>query len=113
MAKSQQIGAGDLTAEIWLLRKTSTRAATGGETIDYVDHVKVAALAEPIRSREYISLQASQSDIEIRFTIYYREDVRPDWRIRWRSTVYEIIGTPIDLEARKTWMELMCKTAQG
>lgn len=105
--------AGQLTAYITLLRKTATRDSTGGEVVTFVDHASVSAKAEPLRMREFVAMQQIESGIDIRFTIYYREDVRADWRVCWRGQEYEIVGTPIDVRASKEWLELMCKTAQG
>lgn len=104
---------GELRNQIVLKRRTSTlHSTTGAETATYTTVATVAAKAEPIRGREFMSLQQAQSDIEIRFTIYYRTDVQADWRIEWRGQDYEVVGPPIDVKAGKQWLELMCRTAQ-
>lgn len=106
--------AGELRASILLKRKVATRDAKGGEVVTYPPVLpRVSAKAEPIRGRQYEALQSAQSDVEIRFTIYYRTDVKSDWRLEWRGQDYEIIGPPIDVGAEKKWLELMCKTSHG
>lgn len=105
--------AGDLNASLVLKRKTATRDNKGGELITYTTVATVAGKAEPIRGRQYEALQMAQSDIEIRFTIYYRTDVEADWQVTWRGQAYEIVGPPIDVLARKQWLELMARTVQA
>jgi SPP1 family predicted phage head-tail adaptor len=104
--------AGEMTARLVLKRKVATRDDMGGEQVTFPTVTSVAAKAEPIRGREYVALQQAQSDTEIRFTIYYRADIRADWRVEWRSQDYEIVGPPIDVGARRQYLELMCRTAQ-
>jgi SPP1 family predicted phage head-tail adaptor len=103
--------AGDLRHQITLLRKTATKNARGGEVIAYESAAVVPAAASPIQGREYQMMGMAGSDVEIRFTIYYRSDVRTDWRVKWRDVEYEIVSPPIDVKAQKQWLELMAKTA--
>jgi SPP1 family predicted phage head-tail adaptor len=103
--------AGELNAKIVLKRRSAVQSA-GKETVSYPTVATVSAKAEPIRGREFVALQQAQSEIDIRFTIYYRTDVRADWRVEWRGQDYEVVGPPIDVGARKEWSELMCRTAQ-
>ena len=105
--------AGDLSSAIVLKRKSVTRAAlTGNETVTYVTVATVSAKAEPLRGREFMAARQEMSDIEVRFTLYYRTDVAADWRIEWRGKDYEIVGDPIDVGARKQWLEIMARTTQ-
>lgn len=104
--------AGRLTSKLTLKQKTVTRDSAGGEVVTYVTRATVAGAAEPLRGREYIALQQSQSDLSVRFTIYFREDVGADWRVGWRGREYEIDGEPIDVDGRRNWLEIMCRSAQ-
>ena len=103
--------AGAMSAKVVLKRREATQES-GREVVSYPVVATVAAKAEPIRGREFMALQQAQSEIDIRFTIYYRTDVRADWRVEWRGQDYEVVGPPIDVGARKEWLELMCRTAQ-
>src|SRR5688572_1635949 len=94
-------GAGDLDQRITLLRKTAGRDAMGGESVSWLNHATVWARAEQLRGREYLALQQAQSELEVRFTIRYRGDVSPDWRVTWRGHDYEIVGEPIDVDSRR------------
>jgi SPP1 family predicted phage head-tail adaptor len=103
--------AGEMAARVVLKRRVGTMVS-GKESVDYPVVATVSAKADPIRGREFMTLQAAQSEIEIRFTIYYRTDVRADWRVEWRGQDYEIVGPPIDVGARKQYLEIYARTAQ-
>ena len=104
--------AGQLVNQIILKSKSATVNERGGEVITYTPVATVAAAAQPVRGREYEMLHVAGSEIDIKFTIYYREDVQADWRVTWRGQEYEVVGPPIDVRAQKVWLELMCRTAQ-
>lgn len=104
-----------LNEQITIKRKNVTRDNMGGEIPGWVDDAPIWANAEPIRGREYIALQQAESELEVRFTVNYLEgkDVTPDCRIDWRGTIYELVSPPIDVKARRRWIELYCRTAQS
>jgi SPP1 family predicted phage head-tail adaptor len=104
--------AGELRNQIVLKRKVATRDSMGGEVVSYVPVVTVAAKAEPVRGRKYENLHIAGSEIDVQFTIYYREDIQPDWRVSWRGVDYDLASPPIDVGARRAMLELMCRTAQ-
>lgn len=110
--------AGKLNAEIYLLSKSATRNAVGGEVITWtvvnsdINDGKLCANAKPSRGREFAQNQQIDVEIAVMFTINYREDVLSTWRVLWRGHQYEIVGQPIDVNAQKRWLELMCKSAQ-
>lgn len=103
---------GKLKNEITLKRRVSTKDAQGGAIVTYVPVATVAAAADPIRSREFVTLQTALAEIDVRFTLYYRSDVTAAWRVEWRGQDYEIVGQPIDVKGERIWMEIFCRTAQ-
>ena len=103
--------AGELQNEITLLRPVKSRNSMGGEVITYQSAGRVAAKAEPVRGRKYEAMHVAGAEIDVVFTVYYREDIEPDWRVRWRSVDYVLASPPIDVKARREWLELMGKTA--
>lgn len=105
--------AGRLRQRITIRRKSVTRDNMGGEVVTWVDDDPIPAEAEPIRGREYVALQQSESELEVRFRIRYQPDITPDVRVVWRSTVYELVSPAIDVGGRKREMELMCRTSQN
>ena len=102
-----------MTQRITWLRKSRTRDNMGGEVLSYTTVATIWAKAEPIRGREYTALQQSESELEVRFTVHFRDGFAPDDRFTWRDTTYELVSPPIDVNAKRTWIELMCRTVQS
>lgn len=105
--------AGRLRQRIVIKTKNTTRDNMGGEVNSWTSSDPIPAEAEPIRGREYVALQQSESELEVKFTIRYRTGITPDCRIVWREADYELVSPPIDVGGRKRVMELMCRTAQN
>jgi SPP1 family predicted phage head-tail adaptor len=100
---------------ITLQEKSVVRDALGGEIITWVDKAIVWAKAQPLRGREFFAAQQMQSEISVRFVFRYASapaGLDSAWRVNWRNQQYDIVEE-IDVEARKTDMELMCRTAQN
>jgi SPP1 family predicted phage head-tail adaptor len=106
--------AGEMTARLVLKRKIVTADTMGGEVVTY-QAVPPAISAKPVTggSREFTVLRHRYTEIEMGFEIYYRTDVTADWRAEWRGQDYEILGPPIDVDARKASLLLACKTAHS
>lgn len=104
--------AGRLDQRLILKSKVSGKDTIGGETISWTNVVTVWGAAEPMRGREFLVLQEAESDLVVRFTIYYRTDITSAWRVEWRGQDYEIEGPPIDVLGGKRWIELMARSAQ-
>lgn len=103
-----------LSERIVIRRKSANRDnTTGAETVTWNDDAPIWAAAEPIRGREYAALMQAESETEIRFTIHYQTGITPDARVVWRDVVYELVSPPIDVGAKKRYLELMCRTSQN
>lgn len=100
-----------LTERVKILRKSPSRDDKGGEVRNFALLRSVWMKAEPMAGREYIALQQSESDMEVRFTAHYSTDIRSDDRLEWKGVAYEIIGPPVDVKARREWLEIQCRTA--
>jgi SPP1 family predicted phage head-tail adaptor len=100
---------------ITILRKVASRdATTGAETVTWQDGPVLMAEARPLRGREFVQMAQAESETEIVFATYYRNDITPDARVVWRDQVYELTAPPIDVGARRREIELMCRsTANG
>lgn len=105
--------AGRLRQKIVIRRKSATRDNMGGEVVTWTDDDPIPAEAQPIRGREYVALQQSESELEVKFTIRYLAGIPNDCRVIWRSVAYELVSPPIDVGGRMREMELMCRTAQN
>jgi SPP1 family predicted phage head-tail adaptor len=109
------LAAGQMRDRITLLEKSVLRDAFGGEVITWVDRTTVFAKAQPLRGREFFAAQQVQSEISVRFVLRYDSapaGLNSAWRVNWRNQQYDIVEI-IDVDARKTDMELMCRTAQN
>jgi SPP1 family predicted phage head-tail adaptor len=102
-----------LDQRVTIKRKVAPRDNMGGEVITWEDDAPIWACAEPIRGREYAALAQAEAETEVRFTIHYRTGITPDSRIVWRETTYELTSPPIDVNAKKMWLELMARTTQN
>lgn len=85
------------------------RDAVGQAADAFADAVSVWAQAEPIRGRELFAAGQAQTEVEVRFRIDFREDVQTTWRVIWRNQPHDIVHV-IDVQGRRTVLELMCST---
>ena len=104
--------AGRLKNQIILQRKVATLDAIAGEVITYTPVVTIAVEAQTQGGREFQRLQRAGVELDVLFIGYYRSDVDSTWRVVWRSQPYDIVSPPIDVDADRVWMRLVCKTAQ-
>ena len=103
------LAAGELNERVTLQQRDTTSQNSLGENVAaWVDvGTSIAAKVEPISGREYFAAAQMQSTIDVRFTIRHRAGVLPTMRVMWRGNAYDIVGEPIDPNARREWLELM------
>ena len=99
---------GELT-EVVTLRQPQTVTDRFGQRTAWNVVADVAARAKPLRGREFFAAGATQSPAEIEFEIYYRPDVTGNWRLSWMGRLYELVGSPIDVDARHVSLVLMAR----
>ena len=103
-----------LSESIIIRRKASTRdPLTGAESPGWVNDAPIWAEARPLRSREFVAQAQAESEIEVVITVHYQEGITADSRIIWRGDTYELTGQPVDVGAKKRWMELNARTTQN
>lgn len=100
--------AGKLDQRVTIQEKSVTRAANGEEVITWVTHAERWARVEPIRGREFFAAAQMQGAVDYRVTIRYLSTVTRAMRLLWRGVVLDIVAEPIDVNARKAYLELMC-----
>lgn len=88
---------------------------TGENVLSWVDVQTVWAKIAPMRAREYIASQATQSEISTEIFIRYRTDVQPTWRgIHMvngvAGDIYNIHGIMQDRNYGTVFLKLMCGT---
>jgi SPP1 family predicted phage head-tail adaptor len=99
-----------LTERLRIEKRVPADNELGEEVGGWAPVATVFARAEPIRSRELVAADQLQSAGDTRFIIRYRTDVVAAMRVIWRDKAYDIIGEPIDIEARRQWLEMTCTT---
>ena len=66
----------------------------------------------PLNSSESIQALAAGGIITGKIRIRYRPvSIKPTWRVLCGSTIYSIVGTPINLGGRNEFMEIKVKEA--
>lgn len=102
------LAAGQFDQRITLQSKSVTRSEIGEEIVEWQDVATLWARVEPIRGREWFAAAQMQSAADYRVTIRYRAGVTRDMRIVWRGEPLDIVGEPIDVNARRENIEMMC-----
>jgi SPP1 family predicted phage head-tail adaptor len=99
---------GKLRHQLVIQQKSVTRDNYGGEVVTWASFAEVWGEKRPLRGREYVALQAAQSEIQTRFVVRYVAGVTPQMRILDGSDVHEIVEV-IDVNGRNRELELMCR----
>ncbi|PIF22183.1 MULTISPECIES: phage head closure protein [Pantoea] len=81
---------------------------TGEITEIWETQASVWAEVAPLSGREFIAANAIQSEIRVRITIRYRDDVNSDWRILFRGQIYNIAAILPDLWSGLDYLTLPC-----
>lgn len=100
--------AGRFDQRVTIQEKSVTRAANGEEVVAWVTHAERWARVEPLRGREFFAAAQMQGAVDYRVTIRYLSTVTRAMRLQWRGMVLDIVSEPIDVGARKEYIELMC-----
>lgn len=85
-----------------------TQDALGARVESWADVATVWAQVTPLRSREWFAAAAAQSSVEMRVRIWWRDDIVHGMRLLWRGKPFDIVGEPIDVQAQRRVLELMC-----
>lgn len=86
---------------------------TGENVLSWADVQTVWAKIAPLRAREFIASQATQSEITTEIFIRYRTDVQPTWRVTHMvngvsGTTYNIHGVMQDKTYGNVTLKMMC-----
>ncbi len=104
------LNAGQLTERVTLQqREDATVDANGQPSADWEDVATVWAKAEPLRGREFFAAGQTQSQVDVRFTIRWRDGVVPTMRVMWRGVAHDLVAV-IEPHAGREALELMCVT---
>jgi SPP1 family predicted phage head-tail adaptor len=104
---------GRLRHRLTLQSPPATQDALGQPTNVFVTVDTVWGDAEPLRGMQWLAAGGEQAAVTVKFTIRWRADVAPGWRVLWNGRPYDVAGEPIDAFGRGRWLELMAKATHG
>lgn len=109
-AATARITAGQLDQRLTLQARAAGVDVLGQPSGTWTTQATVWGRARPLRSRELFAAGQAQSVTDVEFTVRYRDDILPSWRILWRGVPYEMTGSPIDVDGQRQWLELLAAT---
>lgn len=83
--------AGDLRHPVVLMQPANTVNDKGRPVKAWRDQATVYAAKADVSGREFYEAQAYHAENTVTFTIRWRPDVTPEWRLRHAGQVYEIV----------------------
>jgi SPP1 family predicted phage head-tail adaptor len=108
--RAAPISASELDQRVVILARTTEEDARGQSTEGWRNIAAVAARARPTTSREVFKDGAVQSLGTVVFGIRYRAGLTAAGAVRWRGTVYELLGEPINIDGANHTLELIAGT---
>lgn len=85
--------AGELDHEVQLLRPSTARDTTTGETaVDYESTCTVWAKVENAGTREGWAAAQRYAEVDLVITIRWRGDLDVTWGVQYEGRAYEIVG---------------------
>lgn len=81
---------GDMRHRIILEKPTKVPDSQGGFTTTWSTQATIWAYIEPMNSRELIQAQQAQLDITTKIKIWYRSDVKAEWRLKFGNRYFNI-----------------------
>lgn len=103
---------GRLRHRIQLLRNNAipqkSQTSDGSRVDDWTTVATVWGEFLELRGREYLAAQEAHSEVDAKFRIRYRSDVKADWRIIVNGRTFEVVS-PCDLMGRRRELELLAK----
>ena len=103
--------AGKLRHRITFQSPTTTDGDHGGTYETWGDAFTVWASVGPIRGREYWELKKSNSEIEGKIVMRYREDITPEKRVMFKGRPLKILSV-LNPAERREYLEVYYKEWQ-
>ncbi len=108
----RNIKAGDLRHRVELQKPTVATNEKGRRIPTWTTVATVMAGKKDVSGREYYVAQAYHAENTVTFTIRWREDVAPAWRVCHRGVAYEVVEVN-HLGYMRDYIQLKCRTVQG
>lgn len=92
------------------LNKTLTFQAPSGSPVTWTTIFTCKGAVWPLSSAESLQSMALGGTITGKIRIRYRPvSIKPTWRVMCGSTIYSIVGPPINVSGNNTYLELKIK----
>lgn len=106
------MASGNFRERITIQSPSQVRNGYGEMEDGWVDFLSVRAQFNPLYGREFFASEQTQSQVEVRFLIRYREGITSDYRVLHRGIQYEILYNPIDVGGLRRELMLYCKKVE-
>lgn len=100
---------GKLDKRITLQRTYEAEDEIGNTKTKWRDYKTVWATVKPYKSSEYNFMGKLKPDVTHRFYVRYRTDIYPDMRIKYRGRIFEISGSPLDIDEQHRLLEIQAQ----
>lgn len=105
----RQVTPRTMRTQITLQDKTEAANALGELVPTWANDVTVYAEATPVRTRDSFAAGKEQLPVDVVFRIRWRTGITAGThRVMWRSEPHEIHGEPVDVDGRRTTLEISC-----
>jgi len=98
---------GDMDQVVALQTLSATKDAYG-QREKWTNLTMVAARCQPVAGGDFIAAGAMQSPVSLLVQIYWIPNLPSDVRVIWRGVTYQTTAAPVDVDARRQSLELMC-----
>lgn len=109
-AAIERITVGQLDQRLTLQSRSAGVDVLGQPSGAWATVATVWGRARPLRSRELFAAGQAQAVTDVEFTVRFRSDITPAWRVLWRGVPYDLTGAPIDIDGQRQWLELLAAT---
>jgi SPP1 family predicted phage head-tail adaptor len=107
---ARQTNAAQLRERVTIERPVTTRNSLGEEVPAWETHAEVWAARLPVRGREWMAAAQTQTGTEVRFLVRWQSGILPTMRVVHNGVAHAIVGEPIDVDGRRTTLEIMCSS---
>lgn len=111
-----QIDAGALRTRVTLLTPTIAKDAGGAQVPTYADFAtnpNVWAKVVFAHGQEAVASAAAKDVQRVTLTIRYRSDVNATTAVRLNGAVWQMIGTPDNIQNRNQYLEFQAELVKG
>lgn len=99
---------GHLRHRVIIQQPVETKDHLKRPSTDWADFATVWAAVEPLRGREFMLAQNTNSELTVRIRIRYLPGVTNAMRVKYGDRIFNIQSPPIDVDERHREIHLMC-----